>query len=52
MIISSNYLEWNGIMYNMAIKFIGAFNVKANFNTFLYKNITSHCLTNIETKPF
>ncbi len=51
-IIPSNYLEWNRMMYYMAIKLISAFNVKANFGTILYKNITSHCSTNIETKPF
>ena len=39
-------------MYYMAIKYIGAYNEKANFSTFLYKSITSHHLTNIETKTF
>ena len=45
-------LEWNRTMYYTAIKFISAFNVKANFGIVFYKNITSHCPTNIETKPF
>jgi hypothetical protein len=39
-------------MYYMAIKYIGAYNEKANFSVFPYKSITSHYLTNIETKPF
>ena len=39
-------------MYHMAIKYMGAYNEKENFSTFLYKNITSHYLTDIETKPF
>ena len=36
----------------MAIKYMGAYNEQENFSRFFYKSITSHYLTNIETKPF
>ena len=39
-------------MYYMTIKYIGAYNGKANFSTFIYKSITLHYLTHIQTKPF
>ena len=39
-------------IYYMAVKYMNAHNEQEFFSTFFYKSITSHYLTNIETKPF